>query len=569
MSAKKKIAVFLLLVVGTIGFSTSFSNWRFGEESDYYNAIRKNTILFGEIYKQIAHKYVEKVDPEKLMRVGINAMLDSVDPYTVLIEEEDNVQLQIITQGKYGGLGMLVGYQDDWPTVVEPPYDGTPAMKAGIREGDKIISIDGESTKDKTVSEVASRLRGEKGTAVTIKVKRAGELESIEFRLIRAEIVINDVEYTDLIEEGIGYIKLTRFSKNAEREVENAIKKLKAEGAKGIILDLRNNPGGLLEAAVGVADAFLPKGKLIVSTRGRLEETMQEFYSEHDPAASDLPLVVLINGLSASASEIVSGAIQDLDRGVIVGRQSFGKGLVQSVVGLTREARLKLTTAKYYLPSGRLIQREHYSEGILLADAVSQEPDNQKMSPPIKTEHYNTDHGRTVDGGGGILPDVTVEGDTLTDFERALVRQSMIFNYAVLYASSHENLEKGFEVTPGILTDFKKFLEEKEFEFKSEAETELDEFRQAASREGLETSVNKALQEIEAQIAVQKQQSLEHSTDFLKRQLAMEISAKLWDTQAKIEAGFQDDKDLEAAIRLLKDRSEYDAVLAGKGNKGK
>jgi carboxyl-terminal processing protease len=565
MSTQKKITLFLFLLIGTIGFSASFSKWGRGEESDYYNAIRKNTILFGEIYKQIAHKYVEKVDPEKLMRVGINAMLDSVDPYTVLIEDEDNVQLQIITQGKYGGLGMLVGYQDDWPTVVEPPYEGTPAMKAGIREGDKIIEVDGVSTKGETVSEVASKLRGEKGTAVTIKIKRAGERDPIEFRLIRAEIVINDVGYAGMVEEGIGYIKLTRFSKNAEREVKDSIRKLRNEGAKGIILDLRNNPGGLLEAAVGVADAFLPKGKLVVSTSGRLEETKQEYFSEHKPVAGELPLVVLINGLSASASEIVSGTIQDLDRGVIVGRQSFGKGLVQSVVGLTREARLKLTTAKYYLPSGRLIQREQYSEEILLADAGKQSAVDQKAATQTNPEHYKTGHGRLVDGGGGILPDVIVEGDTLTDYERALVRQSMIFNYAVLYASTHENLQKGFDVTPAILDDFKKFLSEKNFTYKSTAEEELEEFRQAAVREGLDSSVNKALQEIEAQIAVQKQLSLEQSLDFLKRQLAMEISAKLWDTQAKIEAGFRDDRDLAEALRLLKDKNAYEAVLAGKG----
>ena len=566
MSVKKKFIILLVLIVGSIGFSTSFSNWMTGEEKDYYTSVRKNTILFGEIYKQIADKYVEKVDPEKLMRVGINAMLDAVDPYTVLIEDEDNVQLQIITQGKYGGLGMLVGYQDGWPTVVEPPYEGTPAMKAGIREGDKIIDIDGVSTKEKSVSEVASKLRGEKGTAVTIKIKRAGEDEPIEFRLIRAEIVINDVDYAGIIEDGIGYIKLTRFSKNAEREVLDAVRSLRQQNATGIILDLRNNPGGLLEAAVGVADVFLPKGKLVVSTKGRLEEAMQEYYSERDATAGDLPLVVLINGLSASASEIVSGAIQDLDRGVVVGGESFGKGLVQSVVGLTRDARLKLTTAKYYLPSGRLIQKEKYSADILLADA-EQDETTHPTSDALESEYhrYSTAAGRSVYDNGGVQPDVAVEADTLSDYESALIRQSMIFNYAVVYAASHEDLQKGFEVTPDILNDFRKFLEEKNFTYVSKAEEALQAFRKAAERDGLTPSVESTLAQIEQQIAAAKQARFAHSTDFLKRQLAMEISAKLWDTQTKIEASFSDDKDLEAALRLLKNRAEYDAVLAAKG----
>ncbi|MCB9509656.1 MAG: S41 family peptidase [Deferribacteres bacterium] len=561
MSIKKKLVVLVILAIGSIGFSTSFSKWMNGEENDYYSSIRKNTILFGEVYKQIADKYVEKVDPEKLMRVGINAMLDSVDPYTVLIEDEDNVQLQIITQGKYGGLGMLVGYQDSWPTVVEPPYEGTPAMKAGIREGDKIIEIDGVSTKEKNVSEVASKLRGEKGTAVTIKIRRQGEPEPIEFRLIRAEIVINDVEYGGMINDEVGYIKLTRFSKNAAREVADAVRKLQQENAKGIVLDLRNNPGGLLEAAVGVSDVFLPKGKLIVSTRGRSDETVQEYFSERDAIADDLPLVVLINGLSASASEIVSGAIQDLDRGVVIGRKSFGKGLVQSVVGLTRDARLKLTTAKYYLPSGRLIQKDHYSEDILLADADANsaaEMDELESAHP----RFQTAVGRSVYGGGGIEPDIEVEADTLTHFESALIRQSMIFNYAVVYAASHENLKKGFDVTPEILSDFHRFLDEKGFDYSSKAEEELDAFRDAAEKEGFSESVKTALAQIEKQIELAQKDQFAHSEEFIKRQLAMEISAKLWDTQTKIEAGFRDDKDLEAALTLLSDKASYEARLS-------
>lgn len=557
MSVNRKTTLFLVIALGLVGLMT-YSRIGAGGETDYHNTVRKNTILFGELYKQIAHKYVEKIDPEKLMRVGINAMLEAIDPYTVLIEDEENVQLQIITQGKYGGLGMLVGSQNEWPTVVEPPYEGTPAMKAGIREGDRIIEIDGESTRGKPISEVASKLRGEKGTAVTIKIQREGESNPIEFRLIRAEIVIKDVEYAGVIHGDIGYIKLTRFSKNAEREVKSAVLSLREQGAKSLILDLRNNPGGLLEAAVGVADAFLERGKPIVSTRGRLEETFQEYISQNIPVAGDLPLVVLINELSASASEIVAGTIQDWDRGVIIGRPSFGKGLVQSVVPLTREARLKLTTAKYYLPSGRLIQRQSFARELLL-----DEPDSTRGgdSAADKSRMFKTAAGREVHGGGGIEPDVVVAADSLNEFERALLRQSMMFNYAVSYASRHPDLQKGFEVDHEMLENFQRFLEEKNFSFKTDAERELAELRQAMAREGTAAQAVPAFQALEASIAEYKRHLFVQSLDFVKRQLAMEISAKLWDTATKIEAGLGDDRDLEKAFQILKTENAYQAIL--------
>ncbi len=559
MSGPKRILVVVLILGSLAGLTGWFSARGVPEGKDYLSEIQKNTYLYGLVYREIAQKYVELVDPAKLMRVGIQAMLEAIDPYTVLIEKSDNDQLQIMTTGKYGGLGMLIGIREGWPTVVEPPYEDTPAMRAGLREGDHIIEIDGESTKGLTVNEVAARLRGQVGTAVTIKISREGEPEPIEFRLIRAEIVVKDVTYAGLLENGIGYIKLSRFSKNAGREVKDAIRRLREQGMQALILDLRNNPGGLLEAAVEVADALLPRGKLIVSTRGRVDGTEQSYYSEHEPVLGDLPLAVLVNGASASASEIVSGAVQDLDRGVLVGRRTFGKGLVQSVIGLTRDTRLKLTTARYYLPSGRLIQKDRRSEEPYHLD-VLYHPENEDGGKKVNKE-FRTAGGRRVYGGGGIFPDVEVPRDTLNRFQKALIRKSMVFNYAVLYANTHENLRRNFEVTPEIVADFRRFLEEKGFDYQPPSAMALQQLKRAAQVDGIAAETRRCIQQLEAAVEKVKRHAFEDNLPFIKRQLAMEISAKLWGTAAKLEVSFRYDRDLQKAKEILADPKTYFSLL--------
>ncbi|MDQ7052991.1 MAG: S41 family peptidase [candidate division KSB1 bacterium] len=560
MAGHKRILLIAFMLISLAGLTGWFTNYGVPEGKDYLSEIQKNTYLYGLVYREIAQKYVEWVDPAKLMRVGINAMLDAIDPYTVLIEKEDNAQLQIMTTGKYGGLGMLIGIRDGWPTIVEPPYEDTPAMRAGLREGDHIIEIDGESTKGMSVNEVASRLRGQVGTSVTIKISREGEDRPIEFRLIRAEIVVKDVVYSGLLEDGIGYIKLTRFSKNAGREVKDAIRRLREQGMTALILDLRNNPGGLLEAAVDVADALLPKGKLIVSTRGRVEGTEQSYYSEHEPVLGNLPLAVLVNEASASASEIVSGAIQDLDRGVIIGRRTFGKGLVQSVIGLTRDTRMKLTTAKYYLPSGRLIQKERRNNEPFHLD-ILYHPDDEGEVEKKQNSAYVTEGGRKVFGGGGIFPDLVVERDTLNQYQQALIRKSMIFNYAVLYANTHENLQRNFEVTEEILNNFREFLQAKQFDYQPVSQVELERFKKALQMDGILAGAQDCLDQLQAKIEAMKQQAFDANLDFIKQQLAMEISAKLWGTAAKLEVSFKNDRGLQKAIDVLKNPKTYYSLL--------
>ncbi len=543
----------ILLLIASMAGSVALTGLPSG--ADRLGEIHKNITLFGLIYREIAQKYVEDVQPDKLMRVGVNAMLRAIDPYTVLIEEEDNEQFQIMTTGRYGGVGMLIQVREGWPTVVEPPYDNTPALRAGIREGDRIIEIDGESTRGKSVSEVASHLRGEIGTSVVLKVSRDGVADPLEFRLVRAEIVVKDVEYAGILEDGIGYIKLSRFSRNAANEVRDAVRRLRNEGMRALVFDLRNNPGGLLDAAVGVTDVFLPRKERIVSTKGRVPEAAQEYYSENDPIIGDLPMVVLVNDLSASASEIVAGALQDNDRAVIVGQQTFGKGLVQSVVGLTRESRLKLTTAKYYLPSGRLIQNDSRWKKRFGEDVVDHITDVIKADSTHMLQDFFTASGRKVPSGKGIVPDVAVPQDTLNDYEVALLRQSMIFNYAVLYANTHAGLKRDFEVSEAIISDFRRFLKDKEFSYKLASEQELEEFENALKRDGVYEQMLPTLTKLHAQIEESKKNAFDENIDFIKQQLGEEIAAKLWGTSAKIEKSLKYDKELQKAMELIRDQA--------------
>jgi carboxyl-terminal processing protease len=575
MPVRKQISAALLLIVGLVTLGGWVSNLVGSRSPDYYHDVERNLRIFGEVYKAISDKYVEEVDPNRFMRAGIDGMLATLDPYTVLIEKEDNAQLQIMTSGKYGGVGMRISTRNGWPTVVEPPFNGTPAQRAGIREGDVIIEVDGESTKGMNINTVASKLRGEVGTEVTLKISREGEEMPIEFRLLRAEIVIKDVAYAGIIRDGIGYIKLTHFSKNAGNEVEDAIRELKRQGMQSLILDLRSNPGGLLDAAVDVADNFLEPGELIVSTRGRSDNTDQEYRSQSRPTLGDKPLVVLVNGASASASEIVSGAVQDLDRGVIIGTRTFGKGLVQTVVPISRDAALKLTTAKYYIPSGRLIQnperlKTELSElfGSVIREEDEEKEDKEEDRNGEEEPIYRTRNGRTVYGGGGIVPDIVVEEEPLTALDVALLRQTMPFNFAVTYAAKHPDLPRDFVVTDEILAEFRAFLKEKNFQYKTAAEMELESLKKTAEKQGYFDAIAEEYEALWQAIEEQKDREFERSKKFIQRVLEREIAAKLWGTDAEVEAGLDDDPVIRKAIEVLNQTSQYYSILKPRSTEG-
>ncbi len=580
MLTKKKISAIIILIVVLITVSAWVSGWVSAYSPDYYHQIQENIELFGRVYQEISSKYVEEVDPSNFMRAGIEGMLSTLDPYTVLVEPEDNAELQIMSSGKYGGLGMRIGLRTGLPVVVEPPFDGTPALKAGIREGDKLLEIDGKITKGLSISTVANLLRGKIGSTVSLKISREGENAPIDFRLVRAEIIVTDVAYSGIIKDEIGFIRLSHFSRNAGKDIENAIRDLKKEGLTSLILDLRSNPGGLLDAAVSVSENFIKKGELIVSTQGRSAGTLQKYQSTKSPILEDMPLVVLVNGFSASASEIVAGAVQDLDRGVIVGTNTFGKGLVQTVIPITGDAVLKITTAKYLVPSGRSIQDPNkfirssneilYHGNLMTGDSSAQiKKDNSTNSSKNQKEQeevFFTANGRKVYASHGVTPDILIEQESLEQFALELLRKTIPFQFAVIYAAKHPELQRGFPVTEEMLNDFQNYLTKSEFTYTSEAEMSLKKLEEITKDKNYFAAISTSIEEMRQVILEQKKEGFIKSKDFIKEELEQEISAKLWGTRAEIEASFDSDKVIERAVDLLSNSDEYHALLKGDKN---
>lgn len=558
------VLVTLLVVITFGGWVANLSNASSPVgRLDLYGKIQKNINLFGRVYQEVTRRYVEEIDPEKFLHAGIQGMLSALDPYTVFMEKEAGEELQIMTRGKYGGVGMSISIREGWATVVESPFPSTPAERAGIREGDRIIEVDGVSTKGEKISDTASRLRGKPGTTVVIKIMREGKSEPLEFHIVRAIIKIHDLSYAGIVKDGIGYIKLNRFSKNAGKEVREAVQELKNQGLKALILDLRSNPGGLLESAVKVANVFIPRGELIVFSKGRAEESNREYRAEDDPVASDIPLVVLVNGNSASASEIVSGAIQDLDRGVIVGSTTFGKGLVQTVVALDRNSALRITTAKYYLPSGRLIQnpkRLYRSDAdIFLAKTIIEEDTAETNE---KKDYYTRD-GRLVCGGGGIKPDIEVKLPKISNFEAELIRKSMFFNFAVTYTAHLKERPDSLVIDEEILSQFRRYLKDRNFKFEVEGEKELEDLQKVAQERNYDSTIKQALATLQQEFDEIKKSEFDKCRDFICQALEREIAAKFWGTKGEIEVTFDDDPVVQTALEVLSNPQEY-ALKLGK-----
>ena len=539
---KKYIILILAFSIGFLSFKAT----------DEYFEVAKNLEIFASVYKEVNTEYVDEVKPGELIRVAIDAMLNSLDPYTNFYSEAQAEDYLFQVTGTYAGIGTSVLYRDD-KVIIDEPHEGFPAHDAGLLPGDIVIGIDGKDMRNKSSKEVIEYMHGKAGTAFEMKVERPGEGE-MTFMITREQIKLPNVPYYDMLDDKTGYVKLTGFTPGAGNEVRTAVRNLKAKGASRIILDLRGNGGGLLNEAINVVNVFIKKGELIVATKGKHKELEKPYKTLSAPLDTEIPLAVLIDGHSASASEIVSGSIQDLDRGIVIGQNSFGKGLVQGTRRLSYNTQMKITIAKYYIPSGRLIQRLDYGhkvdgQAIAVADSL-------KMT-------FRTRNGRPVTDGEGIFPDVEVNRPKQSKITESLIKNHLIFDFATLYRNKQESIApaREFDISDDLFAEFKEFLSDKEYGYTTESEELYKALIEQAKAEGYDPNLMAKLNNLEEDIAEQKANDLEEHKAEILELLEYEIARRYYFDKGIIEVGFDDDPDIAKAQELFADLDGLSKLL--------
>ena len=549
----RKITLVLLVFIGLLGAVWIIRQDRAQAVGDQQYDLK----LLQQVVERIRAKYVEDLNEGEAIDAAIKGMLGTLDPYTEFLEKKQNDEMKMMQiQGKYGGLGIRIQKQED-ALVVVALFDDTPAFDVGLQTGDRIVRIEESSTADIDVSQAADLLRGSPGTSVNISVSREGEDAFIDFTVTRAIITIPVVPYVGMLEGGTGYIKLNQFTENASMLVEQALKQLQARGAGGYLLDLRGNPGGLLEQAVGVAGKFLPEDRLIVYTMGRPGSDQRSYHAPESFTLEDAPLVVLVDRFSASASEIVAGAIQDWDRGVVAGQPTFGKASVQQIFPMNQGTALKITTSRYYTPSGRLIQKTaERTLGSGALDSAMGETDEADRTS------YETKIGRTVYGGGGIAPDVEIEVPAYPNLIRALNNQSMFMKFAIHYVSNDPVADPStFDVTDEMIDDFRRFVETRSFTYTSVAEQSLDELEEIVQDRAPTDDVLESLADLRSKLNRQRGLEYARHRDLLVARIGSEISAKLWGTAGRYAFAARHDPQIRASLEILHDEQEYRKLL--------
>ncbi|HCR48940.1 MAG TPA: S41 family peptidase [Bacteroidetes bacterium] len=549
----KYLRVWLVLIPTCALLFVGFRN------DDLFFQLKKNFTIFGKIYEELATGYVDPVDPEKLLRKGVNEMMRSLDPYTVFFDEADNEDAELQMRGGLGTVGAAIGMREGKVTVVEL-LEGYSAAEQGIRVGDAIIHINGKPTVGQTIREIASLLNGEPGSALTVGIERQGETELLSFSLLRKKLELKNVTHAGFVADdttrGIGYIKLAQFGRDCAREVKEAVLSLKnTNKLKGLVLDLRGNPGGLLDQAIMITSLFVPEGSPIVSTKGRLATSEQLVKSAVPPILPNTPLTILLDRTSASASEVVSGAIQDLDRGVIIGETSFGKGLVQAVKPLVYNTSMKFTSAKYYTPSGRCIQALNYSDVDEDGEPVAV-PDSLRKS-------FKTKAGRMVKDGKGIDPDLPVKMGTTTELEQALQRRSAFLFFANQFAANRPTIAANFDVTDGLLNEFRQWLNSQNFSYKTKSEKSLEKLQAELTKAGYTRSSSQA-QSLLNQINREKNDDFTRNAPRLKLLLRLAILARYYGPVAQIKAQMVNDPFLSEAEKVIRDTKRYAQILGQK-----
>lgn len=548
----QKYSLKLVLILTILSFSIGFKL----QDSDYFFKINKSIEIFGNVYKEIAFNYVDEVDPETLMKAGIEGMLKTLDPYTNFITSSEASDVELITTGKYGGIGITISIRDSM-IIITSLMEGYSAQRQGLRIGDQIIEIDGKSLIGANPENVRHLTRGEPGTEVRLKIKREGEPKPLEFVLIREEIKLKNITYSGYLKDGIAIIKLERFTRNAGEELRMAIKELKLKGElKGLILDLRDNPGGLLESAVDIVSKFVPKGSPIVSTKGRKSQNAITYKSVEEPILENTPLAVLVNNNSASASEIVAGAIQDLDRGIIAGTKTFGKGLVQNVFPLPYQSQLKMTTAKYYTPSGRCIQEINYTH--------QEKGESATITPDSLKKIFYTKNGRPVKELGGIEPDTIIKATDIDPLFTELLRKAMFFKFATNYTLKHKEPPEDFSINGKLCSEFRKFLDSVKFNYESDAEKKLEEIKSLTENDPNKEGILLDIKNIKLKLEKSKETIFNSQHKELARALRQEIMSRYKGESGRIEASYIDDDLVTTATNILREEKAYKKLLGYK-----
>jgi carboxyl-terminal processing protease len=540
------VAVVLVLAIGAIALRKPAEN---------YFEIAKSLDIFATLFKEVNAYYVDEVDPKKLINEGIHGMLQTLDPYTVYIPEEESEAFRITTTGQYAGIGALIGVVNT-KTVITHPYKNFPADRAGIKVGDEIIAVDRVEVKGKTTAEVSAMLKGQVRTEVELKVKRPGSKSELSFTIRREKITIPNVTYSGIMESGIGYIKLDDFTPGAGKEVAEAVFDLKAAGAKKLMLDLRDNPGGLLMEAVNVVSLFVPRGTEVVRTKGKVAEWNKTYVTLNNPVDTEIPLIILTSDGSASAAEIVAGALQDYDRAVLVGQKTFGKGLVQTTRPLSYNGQLKVTTAKYYIPSGRCIQELDYthrqSDG-----TVNRFADSAKVQ-------FKTRNGRPVFDGGGLDPDMPVSLNYVGAVTAALVNEAFVFEYAAAYCTEHAAKPdlRNFRISDSDYAHFLKWLQTKHFTYQTPLEAEVGKLYEAARQEKADEQLSSEISALKTKIEGNKTTDFVRFKDEIMQLLEQQMAFNYALTEGQVLVSMSRDPALQQAVKLLQDTAAYQRVLA-------
>lgn len=545
---RKQIAFFLFLALPVALF------FAFRPVGGNEFEVTKNFEIFKEVYTEIYTDYVDEHAPGDLMKRSIDGMLESLDPYTNYIPESDIEDYRIMTTGQYGGIGALIRKMGDFNFIVEP-YENAPVQKAGFKAGDKILEVDGNTVKNKSTEEVSAMLKGSAGSSLKLKVERDGQI--IEKSITREEIKIPDVPYSGMLDKEIGYIKLNSFTQTASDEVKTAFAKLKEKGMKKLVFDLRGNGGGLLNEAVRIVNMFVPQGTMIVKQKGRAADMNINYPAKEEPVDTEIPLVVLVDDGSASASEIVAGSLQDLDRALIVGIRSFGKGLVQQTRKMPYNTMVKLTVAKYYTPSGRCIQKLDYSHKEAGAKA------NQVADSII--QKYKTKNGREVIDARGIEPEIEVDERDFSKLAAILMTEDFIFNYATQYSRKNASIAdaRTFKLTDADYKDFLAMVKEKDFKYKTSTEVRFEEFKKTAERENYFAGAEKEFEALHNKIKADKMADLERFKPEIVELLENEIVSRYYYQTGRTETSFKNDTYLIEAMKVLNDLPRYKGILDG------